>query len=151
MSVSKEKHVPLREYLQTGESIYDPEKFYKDARPKTAGATRGSISSQSSKLNTAQTSTRQAKKKLDFNMYEKKSNQKHLEIVELKRRANMINERIRQNNREKTYGGKNSDTKSVASLKSSVDLKYLKPNLQKQKVSVVITPSKRGSKASPAK
>jgi hypothetical protein len=63
----------------------------------------------------------------------------------------MINERIRQNNREKTYGGKNSDTKSVASLKSSVDLKYLKPNLQKQKVSVVITPSKRGSKASPAK
>ena len=58
-------------------------------------------------------------------MYAKNTNEKHLEIIELKRRANMINERIRLNNREKVYG--NADTKSVASLKSSVDLKYLKP------------------------
>ena len=36
MDVSKEKHVPLRDYLQTGHSIHDPEKLYKDARPKTA-------------------------------------------------------------------------------------------------------------------
>ena len=62
-------------------------------------------------------------------MYDKKSNEKHLEIVELKRRANVINERIRQNNKEKIYGGKNLDTKSVATLKSSVDLKYLKPGM----------------------
>jgi hypothetical protein len=45
MEVTKEKHVPLREYLQTGESIYDPEKFYKDARPKTAGHSRASVAS----------------------------------------------------------------------------------------------------------
>jgi hypothetical protein len=32
-------------------------------------------------------------------MYEKKSDAKHLEILELKRRANIINDRIRQINR----------------------------------------------------
>jgi hypothetical protein len=36
-------------------------------------------------------------------MYEKRGNQKHLEIIELKRRANIINERIRQVNKEKIY------------------------------------------------
>lgn len=34
--VMKEKHVPLREYLNTGESINDPAKLYEQARPKTA-------------------------------------------------------------------------------------------------------------------
>ena len=122
LDVNKEKYVPLREYLQTGEPIFDPEKFYNDARPKTAAPSRASIVSQASKTNTVRTSASKSKKH-DFNMYEKRGNEKHLEILELKRRANIINERIRQVNKDKIYA--QADTKSVASLKSSVDLKYL--------------------------
>jgi hypothetical protein len=48
MDVMKEKHVPLKELLKTGESINDPEKFYKDARPKTALSSRMSTVSQKS-------------------------------------------------------------------------------------------------------
>ena len=59
----KEKHVPLREYLKSGESINDPEKFYKDARPKTAAP---SLLSQPSNSKSA--------KKHDFNMYPKRTN-----------------------------------------------------------------------------
>ncbi len=35
------------------------------------------------------------KELIPFNVYEKRTNDKHLEILELKRRANLINDRIR--------------------------------------------------------
>lgn len=55
MDVMKEKHVTLHEYLKSGESINDPEKFYKDARPKTATASIASnVSQKSSKTITSQ-------------------------------------------------------------------------------------------------
>lgn len=49
------------------------------------------------------------KRPVDFNVYEKKSDKKLLEIMELHRRANMVNSRIRDVNRDMIYSALNQD------------------------------------------
>ena len=50
-----------------------------------------------------------SKRPADFNVYEKKSDKKLLEIMELHRRANMVNSRIRDVNRDMIYSALNQD------------------------------------------
>ena len=91
IDVLKEKHVPFRRYLEEGEDLSQAQESYvsSNGRPMTAPyigigkVVKGSVK----------------QKKKDFNLYDKITKQKRLEILELQRRSKIINERIRQVNR----------------------------------------------------
>jgi hypothetical protein len=83
--VLKEKHVPFRKYLEDMSELKSQR-----AKSVTASTCSKSIESKSTVAFGLSTHGKQ-----DFNMYEKMTQKKRLEIMELKRRSNMINDRIR--------------------------------------------------------
>lgn len=82
----------------------------------------------------------------DFNLYKKVSDEKHLQILEIQRRSNIINDRIRQTNCSQIYASiEHTDEKRKRSAQSrGSDLKYLPVKHQVSQVSLIIgTPIKK--------
>ena len=89
----------------------------------------------------------------DFNLYKKVSDEKQLQIMEIQRRSNIINDRIRQTNCANVYASieLSEQKKRRQSVQSNTDLKYLPTKDQISKVSLIIATPVKKITYSPAK